>query len=153
MAAGLTIARGQVGAVADFLGTRLAADVARSREDRALVLEAVLAPRGISPDLCDALDAGGPYGAGWPSPRVAAGPVSIVKADVVGNGHLRLVVAGDDGRRIKAIAFRMADSALGQAMLAAPAHRKLWLAGRMKRDEYNGNVSAELLLDDAAWAD
>ena len=72
---------------------------------------------------------------------------------MVGNGHLRLIVAGDDGRRIKAIAFRMADSPLGEAMLAAPAHRKLWLAGRMKRDEYNGNVSAELLLDDAAWAD
>jgi single-stranded-DNA-specific exonuclease len=153
MAAGLTIAPGQVEAVADFLETRLAADVARSRDDRALLLDAVLAPRGICPDLCDALDAGGPYGAGWPSPRVAAGPVAIVKADVVGNGHLRLVVAGDDGRRIKAIAFRMADSALGQAMLAAPAHRKLWLAGRMKRDEYNGNISAELLLDDAAWAD
>jgi single-stranded-DNA-specific exonuclease len=31
-------------------------------------------------------------------PRVAAGPVRIVKADVVGDGHLRLVVAGDDGR-------------------------------------------------------
>jgi single-stranded-DNA-specific exonuclease len=135
------------------LDARLAADVARSRDDRALLLDAVLAPRGVSPDLCDALDAGGPYGAGWPSPRVATGPVSIVKADVVGNGHLRLVVAGDDGRRIKAIAFRMADSALGEAMLAAPAHRKIWLAGRMKRDEYNGNVSAEILLDDAAWAD
>ena len=26
----------------------------------------------------DALEAGGPYGAGWPAPRVAAGPVSIV---------------------------------------------------------------------------
>ena len=59
----------------------------------------------------------------------------IVKADVVGNGHLRLIVAGDDGRRIKAIAFRMADSPLGEAMLAAPPHRKLWLAGRIKRDE------------------
>src|SRR3546814_11952351 len=86
-------------------------------------------------DLCDALEAGGPYGAGWPAPRVAAGPVRIVKADVVGNGHLRLIVAGDDGRRIKAIAFRMAESALGQAMLAAPPPRTLWIAGRVKRDD------------------
>ena len=56
-----------------------------------------------------------------PAPRVAAGPVGIVKADVVGNGHLRLIAAGDDGRRVKAIAFRMADSPLGEALLAAPA--------------------------------
>ena len=85
--------------------------------------------------MCDALEAGGPYGAGWPAPRVAAGPVGIVKADVVGSGHLRLIAAGDDGRRVKAIAFRMADSPLGEALLAAPPHRKLWLAGRIKRDE------------------
>jgi single-stranded-DNA-specific exonuclease len=79
--------------------------------------------------------------------------VRIVKAEIVGNGHLRLVVAGDDGRRIKAIAFRMAETPLGEALLAAPPHRKLWLAGRLKRDEWDGRVAAELHLEDAAWAD
>ncbi|MDQ8756243.1 single-stranded-DNA-specific exonuclease RecJ [Sphingosinicella sp. LHD-64] len=153
MAAGLTVAADRIDAFAGFLDERLAADVARSRDDRALLLDALLAPGGVSPDLCDALDAAGPYGAGWPGPRVAAGPVSVVKADVVGTNHLRVIAAGDDGRRIKAIAFRMADSPLGEAMLAAPPHRRLWLAGRMKRDEWNGRATAELHLEDAAWAD
>jgi single-stranded-DNA-specific exonuclease len=153
MAAGLTVERGRIEAFCDFLDERLAADVARSRDDRALLLDAVLAPGGVCPQLCDALEAGGPYGAGWPAPRVAAGPVRVVKADVVGNGHLRLIVAGDDGRRIKAIAFRMAASPLGEAMLAAPPHRKLWVAGRVKKDEWEGRVGAELHLEDAAWCD
>jgi single-stranded-DNA-specific exonuclease len=153
MAAGLTVERGKIDALGEFLDERLARDVARSRDDRALLLDAVLAPGGICPMLCDALEAGGPYGAGWPAPRVAAGPVRIVKADVVGNGHLRLVVAGDDGRRIKAIAFRMAGSELGRAMLSAPPHRKLWIAGRIRRDEWGERVSAEMHLEDAAWAD
>jgi single-stranded-DNA-specific exonuclease len=103
--------------------------------------------------MCEALEAGGPYGAGWPAPRVAAGPVRIVKADVVGNGHLRLVVAGDDGGSVKAVAFRMAYGPLGQALRGAGAGRRLWLAGRMKRDDWNGRTSAELHLDDAAFAD
>jgi single-stranded-DNA-specific exonuclease len=153
MAAGLTVARDRLDALVDFLDERLAEDVARGRDGKALLLDAVLAPGGVCPDLCEAMEAGGPYGAGWPAPRVAAGPVRIVKADVVGNGHLRLVVSGDDGRRIKAIAFRMADSALGQAMLAAPSHRKLWIAGRIKRDDWGDRPSAELHLEDAAWAD
>ena len=153
MAAGLTVAGDGIDALADFLDERLSADVARSRDDRALLLDALLAPGGINATYCDALEAGGPYGAGWPGPHVAAGPVSIVKADVVGNGHLRVIAAGDDGRRVKAIAFRMADSPLGEALLAAPAHRKLWLAGRLKRDDYNGGGAAELHLEDAAWAD
>ena len=135
MAAGLTIAAGKIEAVADFLEERLGGDIARSRDDRALWLDAVLAPGGVCPDLCDALEGGGPYGAGWPAPRVAAGPVALVKADVVGSGHLRLIAAGDDGRRVKAIAFRMADSPLGEAMLACPPHRKLWPPWPSQRDE------------------
>jgi single-stranded-DNA-specific exonuclease len=150
---GLTVAADGLDALAEFLNERLEADVGRASQDRALLLDAVLAPGGVCPTLCDALDGGGPYGAGWPAPRVAAGPVSVVKADVVGNGHLRLIVAGDDGFRIKAIAFRMADSELGQAMLAAPSHRKLWIAGRIKRDDWGSRPAAELHLEDAAWAD
>ncbi|MDQ4086521.1 MAG: DHH family phosphoesterase, partial [Pseudomonadota bacterium] len=153
MAAGLTVAANRLEELSDFLEERLGAEVARSRDNRALLLDVVLAPGGVCPDLCDAMEAGGPYGAGWPGPRVAAGPVAVVKADVVGSGHLRLVCAGDDGRRLKAIAFRMAAGALGQAMLSAPPHRKVWLAGRIKRDEYNGSAYAELHLEDAAWAD
>jgi single-stranded-DNA-specific exonuclease len=152
MAAGLTVAAEKVDALSDYLADRLSADVAKGRNGRALLLDAVLAPGGVCPDLCDALEVAGPYGAGWPAPRVATGPVRIVKADVVGNGHLRLILSGDDGRRIKAIAFRMAESPLGEAMLACPPHRKLWIAGRIKRDDWGARPSAELHLEDAAWA-
>lgn len=152
MAAGLTVAADKVEALSDFLEERLAGDVARAREDRSLLIDAALACGGICPDLCDALEAGGPYGAGWPAPRVVAGPAKVIKADVVGSGHLRLLVSGEDGRRVKAVGFRMADQDLGRAVLAS-AGRKLWLAGRMKRDDWNGRASAELHLDDAAFAD
>src|SRR5205085_471956 len=105
MAAGLTVVGDRIDALADFLDERLAADVARSRDDRALLVDALLAPGGVSAAYCDAIAAGGPYGAGWPGPHVVPGPVSIVKADVVGNGHLRVIAAGGDGRRVKAIAL------------------------------------------------
>src|SRR3546814_8336041 len=48
----------------------------------------------------------------------------VIKADVVGNGHLRAIMAGDDGRSIKTIAFRQAESDLGQAILGAPRDRR-----------------------------
>jgi single-stranded-DNA-specific exonuclease len=153
MAAGLTVERDRLEELIDFLDGRLSAAVAKSREDRALLLDAVLAPGGVCPAFCDAVEGGGPYGAGWPAPRVAAGPVRVIKAEVVGQGHLRLIVAGDDGRRIKAIAFRMAECELGRALLAAPPHRRLWLAGRLRRDDWGDRPSAELHLEDAAFID
>ncbi len=152
-AAGVTVAEDAIPALADFLHDRMAVTVERAREDRALLVDAVLAPGGVNPLLVEALEAGGPYGMGWPSPRVAAGPVRIVKADIVGTGHVRAIVAGDDGRSFKGVAFRQAKTALGAALLGAPSHRRLWLAGRAKLDDWGARPAAELHIDDLAWAD
>lgn len=152
MAAGLTVGRDKVDALGAFLNDRLAADVERASGDKSLLIDAVLAPRGISPLWCDAIESAGPYGAGWPAPRVATGPVRIVEAGIVGTDHLRLIVSGDDGARFKAIAFRAAETELGQTLLNARG-RKLWLAGRAKRDDWGSRPAAELHLEDAAWAD
>ncbi len=153
MAAGLTVERARVDALGAFLNERLAADVERASGDRSLLIDAVLAPRGINPLWCEAIESAGPYGAGWPAPRVATGPVRIVESGVVGTDHLRLIVAGDDGARFKAIAFRSAETELGQTLLHARGSRKLWLAGRAKRDDWGSRPAAELHLEDAAWAE
>jgi len=151
MAAGLTVACDRIDALHDFLDERLAAPIAKAREERALLLDALVSPRGVQPDLVHALDEGGPYGMGWPSPRIATGPVRIVKADVVGTNHVRLVVSGADGASLKAVAFRQADTILGQELLHAGRDRRLWLAGRAKVDDWGGGRTAEVHLDDAAW--
>jgi single-stranded-DNA-specific exonuclease len=153
MAAGLTVVADKVDALADFLDDRLAGAVGKARDNRALLIDAVLAPAGVNPDFVAAIEAGGPYGAGWPAPTIAAGKMRVIKADVVGNGHLRAIMAGDDGRSIKTIAFRQAGTDLGQAILGAPRDRRLWVAGRAKIDDWGQRPAAELHLEDAAWAE
>jgi len=152
MAAGLTLPPGGLEALRAFLNERLAADVEKSRGDRALLLDALIAPGGVAASLCDALDSAGPYGAGWPQPRVAAGPVRLLKTSIVGEGHVRGIAAGDDGKSFKWIAFRSASAPLGQALLESAADRRWWLAGTIKRDEWNGGNAAEMHLEDAALA-
>jgi single-stranded-DNA-specific exonuclease len=152
MAAGLTLPSAGLEPFRTFINDRLAADVEKARSDRALLLDALLAPGGVAGSLCDALDAAGPYGAGWPSPRVVAGPVRLLKTGIVGDGHVRGLGCGDDGKTFKWIAFRSASSALGQALLSSPGDQRWWLAGTIKRDEWNGGNAAEMHLEDAALA-
>jgi single-stranded-DNA-specific exonuclease len=152
MAAGLTLPAGGLEPFRDFINGRLASDVEKSRGDRALLLDAVLAPGGVAAALCDALDSAGPYGAGWPSPKVAAGPARLLKTGIVGDGHVRGLAAGDDGKTFKWIAFRSAASELGQALMSSAPDQRWWLAGSIKRDEWNGGNAAEMHLDDAALA-
>ncbi len=153
MAAGLTVAAGKIDALAEFLDERLSAAVTKASEGRALLLDAVVAPGGITPDFVDALEAGGPYGMGWPAPRIAAGPLRVIKADIVGTNHVRAVMAGDDGRSLKCVAFRQSETQLGHAILGAPRDRRLWVAGRAKIDDWGAKKATELHIDDAAWAD
>ena len=153
MACGLTIAPGQLDALRAFLDERLARDVARARTAQTMLLDLSLAPGGLTPDLVTLLDAAGPFGIGWPGPRIAIGPVRLVKVDLVGNDHVRLVAAGNDGRSFKAIAFRAAQSDLGQALLHAHKGRQFWLAGRAKIDDWASRPAAELHVEDAAFAD
>ncbi len=152
MAAGLTVAAGGIEALRAFLCERLASDVERAIGARALLLDSALAPGGVAGGLCDELDGGGPYGAGWPSPKLAAGPARLMRVGIVGNGHVRGIACGDDGKSFKWIAFRSAETPLGEALLASPADRRWWLAGSIKRDEWNGGNAAEMHLDDAAPA-
>jgi single-stranded-DNA-specific exonuclease len=153
MAAGLTVAGDKLEALAEWLDDRLAAAVARASAEQTTLLDLSLAPGGLTPELVATLDSAGPFGVGWPGPRVAVGPVHLIKADVVGSDHLRLIAGGHDGASFKAIAFRMAQSDLGQTLLHGAKGRRLWLAGRAKIDDWGSRPQAELHLEDAAWAD
>lgn len=153
MAAGLTIDPARMADFAEFLDTRLARDVEKARAGQALLLDLALAPGGLTPELVETLEAAGPYGVGWPAPRVAVGPVRIVKADIVGKDHVRLIVSGMDGRSFKAIAFRAGETEMGQTLLHRSTGRRFHLAGRVRLDDWGSRLAAELQLEDAAFAD
>ena len=153
MAAGLTIDETRLDEFASWLDAQLAPAVARASAERVVALDLSLAPGGLTPELVETLDSAGPFGVGWPGPRVAVGPVRLVRAELVGSDHVRLIASGQDGASFKAIAFRAAETAMGQALLHGAAGRRLWLAGRAKIDDWGSRPQAELHLEDAAWAD
>ena len=153
MAAGLTVDADKIDALAEWLDSHLEQSVVRASDNLEMLLDIAVAPGGLTPELVESLDAGGPYGVGWPGPRVAVGPVRLVKCDIVGTDHVRLIASGDDGKSFKGIAFRAADSEMGQALLHGSRGRRLWLAGRAKIDDWGSRPQAELHLEDAAFAD
>jgi single-stranded-DNA-specific exonuclease len=116
-------------------------------------LDLALAPGGLTPQLVETLEAAGPYGVGWPAPRIAVGPVRVIKADIVGKDHLRVIASGGDGQSFKSIAFRAAETELAQTLLHRSNGRRFHFAGRVKLDDWGARPAAELHLEDAAFAD
>ncbi len=153
MAAGLTVAPSRLDALCDWLDSRLAADVTASMTNQSISLDLAVAPGGLTVDLVSTMEQAGPFGMGWPGPRIAVGPVRLIKSDIVGKDHVRLIVSGEDGARFKAVAFRAAMSEMGQSLLHGPREKRLWLAGRPRIDDWSSRPQAELHVDDAAWLD
>lgn len=153
MAAGLTVAPDRIAALAAFLAERLGPSVGSGPRARPLRIDLAVAPAGLTPALHAALEAAGPYGEGWPAPRVALGPVRLVEVAVTASGgHVRVTGAGPDGARVRAVMFRAAETPPGAALLGARG-RLVHLAGEVVRNDWQGQARAELHLDDAAPAD
>ena len=151
MAAGLTVREDRVDDLRDFLAARtLSADLG-GRGRGALRLDGTLAVGGATPELVAILEQAGPYGMGNPEPRFAIANAQIVKADVVGQNHVRCILAGGGGGRLKSIVFNQADQELGQYLLGAP-RTPLHLAGHLRADRWRGREEAQLIIEDAAPA-
>ena len=148
MAAGFSLSPAQLEPFRAFLSEAFDGVVPAEHE---MMLDAIVSPRGAGPGLVADLARAGPFGAGNPEPVLLVPDAQVVFADVVGRDHVRLRLAGGDGARLDVIAFRVAASALGQALLAARG-KKIHAAGRLRAEEWNGQTRVQLHLDDAAPA-
>ncbi|MBI1250133.1 MAG: single-stranded-DNA-specific exonuclease RecJ [Alphaproteobacteria bacterium] len=150
MAAGLTVAWDQVETLKDFLSDRLRAPIAAAAgAAREMEIDAQAGLRALNLDLLTALDRIGPYGPGHPEPVLAIPDVRASYASEVKGGHVRLVLEDAYGAKARGIAFRAADSALGEALLSGA---RIHAAVKLKRNDWGGSVRAEIELVDAAEA-
>jgi len=151
MAAGLTIKTCNINNLKGFLMDWLRPHVEIAVKDQALPVDGILTIKGITVDLIDTMVDAGPFGSGNPTPRFVIPDVKLVKGDIVGEDHLRFYFSGQDGGKLKAMAFRAGDEEWGQKLLNNVG-KKFHLAGRIKKDDWLGNGNVEMHLEDATFA-
>ncbi|MBU3258812.1 single-stranded-DNA-specific exonuclease RecJ [Roseovarius sp. PS-C2] len=151
MAAGLTVARGQLDAAMERLSALLKRQGAGSTGPADLRLDGVLMPGAASVDLVEQIDSAGPFGAGAPGPRYVFPDMSIGFAKRVGDSHLKLRFGDGLSGQIDAIAFGAFDGALGPA-LENHGGARFHLAGRLDVNSWGGRQTVQLRLEDAAPA-
>lgn len=149
MAAGITIEREKLGAFRAFMEAETATPVAASQIDRALKIDAALTANGATLELMDMIDHAGPFGAGHSQPVFALGSHRLVDVRLVGQNHLKLRLASRLGATIEAIAFRAAETPLGD-FLEQSRGKTIHVAGTLSRNFWNGRQTVQLRVMDAA---
>jgi single-stranded-DNA-specific exonuclease len=148
MAAGFSLAQGQIAALHAFLVARLGAAVAAYSESRVVKLDGWISCQSANLALLDDIARAGPYGIGNPGPRFALKAPRMVRCDVMKEKHLRLILTDDVGKaRLTAVAFNVVGTTLGAWL---QTERQLHLAGELKRNFWQGQESVQFIVSDAA---
>jgi single-stranded-DNA-specific exonuclease len=151
MAAGFSLTLAQRDGFQAFLAARFGGVGAALDAANALDIDTLVSPSGATEALVRDLARAGPFGVGNLEPIVGLADVRVAFADVVGKDHVRLGLAGGDGTRLDAIAFRAADTPLGRGLLSSRA-KTIHAAGRLRAEDWNGRTRVQLHVEDAAPA-
>jgi single-stranded-DNA-specific exonuclease len=152
MAAGFTVAADKLTSFRDFLEARAVEVLGDGDPVPELGIDGALGCAAATPELATMIERVGPFGTGNAEPRFALPAVRIVRAEMVGSAHVRLILADGAGAgRLKAMAFRALDGALGPAFLDTGG-RLFHIAGHLRIDRWQGRDEAQFLVDDAAVA-
>ncbi len=150
MAAGFSLDAERAPDFHAFLCERLPSHPDAARRPH-LHVEATVSAGGAGVDLAGQLARLAPFGTGNEEPVLVVPDVRVTRADRLGNdgNTVRAYVQTEgDGRRLKALLFRAGDGRLGQALQDRSV--RLHLAGHLRAESWNGTVSANFCVVDAA---
>ena len=147
MAAGLTVRAEAVPELREFLCRAMAEEGAEAAAMDVVDIDALLTAGGATRALLEDFKRLEPFGPGNVEPLFAIADARIDQLNPMRGGHIRCLLRDGAGGRLKAVAWRAADTPLGQRLLAGGT---LHVAGRLKADDWNGRQGVELEIEDAA---
>jgi single-stranded-DNA-specific exonuclease len=148
MAAGLSVRPDTIPELREFLCERLKDEQETAAAEDALEVDALVTTRACDRALWSDFQRLAPFGPGNPEPLFAAADVQVERPMALKGGHVRVTLTDRSGGRLKAVAWRSAETDLGRRLLAGGGG--LHVAGRLKPDDWQGRQSVELEIEDAA---
>lgn len=147
MAAGFSLEEDKIGEFCKFVGEYVRKQIGHEAITPVIEVDGVLDLAGANLDLADKLELMEPYGAGNSEPKLILERVRISKARMVGSGHVSCFLGSANGGSLKAMAFRVADTDIGPALLNSRGDC-FNLVGVLRRDNWQGRNSLQFIIDD-----
>ena len=148
MAAGLTIRPSSIPEFREFLCRRLTNEMAAATLEDAVDIDALVATGGADRALFEEFQRLAPFGPGNPEPVFAVADVRVERLFPMRGGHVRCDLVDSGGGRLKAVAWRVADTDVGRRLLSAGG--ALHVAGRLRADDWNGRKGVQFEVEDVA---
>lgn len=147
MAAGFSLNEDKLEEFRKFAGEYVVAHMGDEALTPVVEIDASMDPAGATIELAECLEKLEPFGAGNAEPKLLLQNVRISKAALIGVGHVRCVMSSANGGSLKAIAFRVADNDIGQALLNAKGDC-FDVVGVLRKDNWQGRNNVQFMIED-----
>jgi single-stranded-DNA-specific exonuclease len=148
MAAGLSVRPDAIPELREFLSERLKDEQAVAAAEDGLEIDALVTTRACDRALWSDFQRLAPFGPGNPEPLFAAADVRVERPMALKGGHVRCTLVDGSGGKLKAVAWRAAETETGKRLLQEGG--AVHVAGRLKPDDWQGRESVELEIEDVA---
>ncbi len=148
MAAGFSLTKEQIPEFRKFVGEYISAHLGDEKIEPVLNVDCVFNLSAVTEQLAEEMSLLEPYGTGNAEPLVMLQNVQICYPQLVGSGgHIRCTLQSTAGNKVSAIAFRAADTDIGNAMLNAKGDL-FDVLGYVHCDTWQGRKRVQFMVND-----
>lgn len=147
MAAGFSLNEDKIADFKNFVGEEVAKQMKNCELSPVLEIDAALDAGGANPLLAEKIEMMEPFGASNEEPILVLKNVMINAPAIIGSGHIRCSLKSDNGKSIKAIAFRVADTQIGVKMLQSKGEH-FDVAGNLRIDNWQNQNMVQFIIKD-----
>jgi single-stranded-DNA-specific exonuclease len=147
MAAGFTIDMNKINDFKEFVFRKYKSINVNLENLKNYYFDAEVAPTAVNINFFEKINVLAPFGSGNPEPRFIIKDLKLVNSKIVGQKHIKIVLAGSDSTTLKAISFNTVGTEIGSCLLMKNI-KPLNIAGKLSLNEWGGQKNVEFIIDD-----
>ena len=117
------------------------------KKEKPLYLDSVISSSSVNLDFYQKVNNLAPFGSGNPEPKFLIENLKSVNNKIIKDKHIKSVLIGQDGSKIKAVAFNSVENEIGAYLLKKDSNL-FNIAGKLSLNEWKGQSNVEFIIDD-----
>ena len=147
MAGGFVLRKENIPKFRDFLIRNFEKSNVVSSSSKDLYLDSIISPSALNEVFFNEINSLAPFGSGNSEPKFVIENIKVIKANVVGNNHIKSVLRGKDGTIFKSFAWNAKNGPL-EPFLNHKNKKRINIAGKIRMNQWRGEKKIEFMMED-----
>tara|TARA_Y100000590_G_scaffold468133_1_gene649656 strand:+ start:169 stop:1917 length:1749 start_codon:yes stop_codon:yes gene_type:complete len=150
MAGGFTIKEENIPSFRDKLINNFEKLNKNDLQTKDLFLDSIIAPSALNEDFFQQISLLEPFGSGNKEPTFVIENLKVISSRVIKNNHIKSILIGKDGSKLKSIAWNAISSPLEPYL--SKSKERINIAGKLRLNEWRGEKQIEFDIEDICLA-